>query len=407
VGLPDATLSTRDHNFVRKGYYGGRVQIFRPEAARGREYDVNAMYPAALSTLSLPWGDPRRRVKEGARADYRSGLEGVVRATVDVPEMWIPPLPVRTKGRSAYPTGSFSGSWTCLELRYAESIGVRILEVKEGIFWPEKRILFREWIDELWKLRFTAKGGKNGPFGTFLKFYMNSLTGKFGMNPQSKLYTLNPDPEKLENMEEVGAGIWSYDGPTARKTKRGDWVAGSPCCHVEWAAYITATGRIRWHRQASAGGEDMVMGDTDSVFCTTKRTEEVGDEIGQWQFKGKWERFSAIAPKFYRYFPARTKGISSLPQALPGGPGKSHDAVIKSKGVARDQRRSFEELFRTGVATFHSTRPSGFREAARAGRIFSSKEQFRRITRGYGDRTFDRQTGMTNPPRAEDLDILP
>jgi hypothetical protein len=422
IGLPDAELTLRDHEFVRKGYYGGRVQIFRPEANEGREYDVNAMYPAALASLELPWGDSCRRVGSGARSDFQRGLEGVVRARVSVPEMWIPPLPVRTKSRSAYPTGIFEGHWTAVELRYAETVGVKILEVKEGIFWPEKKVLFRDWIDQLWSLRFAAQGGKSGPFGTFLKFYMNSLTGKLGMNPESTLYTLNPDPEKLDKLTEVGAGIWSYDGPKVRKTKDGRWVAGSPCCHVEWAGYITAIGRIRWHRQATAGPEDMVMGDTDSVLCTTKRTKEVGNGLGEWQDKGgfasrwvynefsgreEWRiGFEAIAPKFYRYFPSGAKGLPPVPEAVHRRENEFNAAVIKSKGVPRNQRRPYEELFRTGVATFYSTRPSGFREGARSGRIFRSKEQFRRITRGYGDRIFDYQTGVTNPPRAQDLELI-
>jgi hypothetical protein len=409
LSLPNAELSPRDHEFVRKGYYGGRVQIFRPEAASGREYDVNAMYPAALSILELPWGVPVRRMGRAARSHFLSGdSEGVVEARVQVPEMWAPPLPVRTASRSAYPTGEFSGHWTCLELRYAESVGVRILEVKEGIFWPEKKRIFKEWVDELWSLRFHAPGGKSGPFGTFLKFYMNSLTGKLGMKPQSKRYTLNPPPEKLAGMEEVGADIWSYDGPSVRRLKDGRWVAGSECCHVEWAAYITAMGRVRWHKQATAVDGDMVMGDTDSVFTLKERTDEIGDGLGEWQDKGRWSDFSAIAPKFYRYLPAgKPGGDVQLRSDLRHGTPSIDDFVIKSKGVSRNQKRPFEELFRTGVGSFHAVRPSGFREGARSGRIFGSKEQIRRITRGYGDRIFDPKTGLTNPPRAEDLEILP
>jgi hypothetical protein len=231
---------------------------------------------------------------------------------------------------------------------------------------------------------------------------------------------LNPDPEKLDKMSEVGAGIWSYAGPSARKTKEGKWVAGSPCCHVEWAAYITAMGRIRWHQQAVSGPDDMVMGDTDSVLCTTKRTKEIGNGLGEWQFEGefasRWVEtdrgrewrigFEAIAPKFYRFLPKEPGSDVQFSGTVPHAAGPFDGYVIKSKGVSRNQRRPFEELFRTGVGSFHSSAPRGFREGARAGRIFGPKEQIRTVTRGYGDRIFDPKTGLTNPPRAEDLEIL-
>jgi DNA polymerase type B, organellar and viral len=394
LDLPDADLSLRDHLFARRAYYGGRVQIFRPRAPRGREYDVNALYPAALANLSLPWGTPTRRHGPAAGNAYREGREGIFRVRVAVPEMWIPPLPVRTRERSAYPTGVFSGVYCANELRHAELLGTRILEITEALVWPESKNVFRPWIEKLWALRFSAEGGKSGPFGTFLKFYMNSLTGKLGMKPGSTSYVVNPKTLP-KSAKMISPGIYSYPGPLQRK-RNGKWVAGNPCCHVPWAAYLTAWGRIRWHEQASwNGGSDLCMGDTDSVFVTGERTERVGDSLGEWQDKGGWSDLDAMAPKFYRYRPDRPKAEERLVDGFR----------IKSKGVRSDDPDDWRALWAEGTHQFEWSSPQGFRSAARAGPLFSTQTLTRTIGRSYGDRILDTGGFTTRPPTAKEIGL--
>lgn len=397
LDLPDADLSLSDHRFVRDGYYGGRVQIFRPETSSGHEYDVNALYPSTLASLDLPVGKPVRVRGTRARRMFEQGKEGIVHGVVHVPDMWVPPLPVRAKDRIAYPTGTFSGTWTCLELRYAAQFAT-IIDIEEGIFWPERRNVFRPWVEKLWELRRNAPGGKSSPFGIFLKFYMNSLTGKLGMRPAPKSYALNPNKitPNMARLTPTGSRleIYEVEGCAVRKNRGGKWVAGNPCCHVEWAAYLTAEGRTRWHHQATAGGfRDLIMGDTDSVFAVSKRTENIGDDLGQWQDKGEFRDFKAEAPKFYSYRPV-------------GNP----EMVYRSKGIRCNRREEFERLFSEGSHEFHWKSSRGFRDAlrlvARTGEwenLFSEKQFDRKIKRGYGDRVFVPEEGITRPPRIEEL----
>ena len=312
LDLPDAMLSISDHVFARKAYYGGRVQVFRPFSRKGFEYDVNSLYPAALARMSLPCGAPARRHGLEASAAYLSGCDGVYRVAVRVPSMWIPPLPTRTRKRSAYPTGRFRGVYCGNELRYAESQGVMVEEVFEALVYPESKNVFKPWIEKLWALRANAPGGKSGPWGTFLKFYMNSLTGKLGMRPESQTYVVNPRtlPKGASMLSE---GVYSYPGPVVRK-RHGRWVAGSPCCHVLWAGYLTAWGRIQWHRWATeGGGQDLCMGDTDSIFSEEPRYREVGDGLGQLQRNGTYRDLRVTAPKFYDYVPEKVKETLRCP----------------------------------------------------------------------------------------------
>jgi len=206
LDLPDSAFSMAEHLFCREAYFGGRVQVFRPELEEGEAYDVSAMYPAALASLSLPWGMPEWVTGQRCRAAFDAGRPGIYSARVSVPEVWIPVLPIRTAERVAYPVGKFSGRWTQIELAYAEESGrAKIEEVTEALVWPEERNVFKPWIEKLWSLRATAEGGKSGPFGTFLKFYMNSLTGKLGTDPRTERICRDPAKVTL-SMKPLGGG---------------------------------------------------------------------------------------------------------------------------------------------------------------------------------------------------------
>lgn len=390
--LPDATLSLAQHEFCREGYFGGRTEVFRPTADSGYEYDVSAMYSAAGSDLSMPWGESTWRYADEARRAYRVGAPGIFRAVVSVPEMWVPPLPVRTVDRITFPTGTFAGVWTGIELRYAESLGVTIENVEEALTWPEERNLFKDWVKRLWDLRADpSHGGKKSSLGTFLKFYLNSLWGKFGSQPGADVFLVNPAEPPLDSEPvDVGREVYSFDRPTVRKLKDGRWVAGSPCCHIEWASHVTAWARVEWHREAmEGGGDDLVYCDTDSLFTLRPRTRRVGAGLGLWNDEGPWTDFSSIAPKFHRYT-------------------RAGQVRVKSKGVHAKDPWEWDALWAMGTHKFEWSASMGFRTAARIadgrGPLFRTAYMARNIKKGYGGRILC-QDGTTRPQTAKELGI--
>jgi hypothetical protein len=291
---------------------------------------------------------------------------------------------VRTAERVAYPTGRFSGRWTKIELAYAESQGTKIEEVTEVMVWPEERNVFRPWIEKLWALRANAAGGKSGPMGTFLKFYMNSLTGKLGSRPEFEDVFLNPGEVKA-GMEPMGGGFYKQARSGVAK-RGGQWVAGSPCAHVEWAAYLTSWGRVEWHKEAVSvdGGADVAYCDTDSLRCAKPRTRNVGKGLGEWLHEGHFRDFQANAPKFYR-------------MNLEG------KVEVKSKGVSATFPEEWDKLFSKGSHTFKRTALAGFKTSLRKHkRAFSTATLARKVGRGYGDRVLGPE-GRTYPQDAEAL----
>jgi hypothetical protein len=386
--LPRAKLCVSDHMFSRAAYFGGRVQIFRPWALRGYEYDVNSMYPSRLAYKALPIGPPRRvMAKDAGRAFGR--FPGFYRASVYVPPMHVPPLPVRIGNRICYPTGRITGTWAAPELAYAMERGAKVREFEEALIFPFEKVIFRPWVDRLFALRSAAIGwdgkpDKKGPLGIWLKYYLNSLTGKFGSRPDTERVVIAPSIEEIEEHACV-CPAWMLDNG---KCRCGAWQqlddAGNiyaeprfriqPCGHIEWAAYLTAEARVEWQRQATAinDGLDLCYGDTDSVFVTGPRTENIGPELGKWELSSEWENFEAFAPKVYRVETA--KGLK-----------------VKAKGMRLPKAPEAAELaIRSGVAMGKSA-VIGFRAGARRGKFFAADTATRRVNVGYGDRILDGQ----------------
>lgn len=397
LGLPDAKLSPSDHRFARLGYFGGRVQLFRPFAESGWECDVNAMYPSRLAFFPLPWGEPARLRGPDASRAFAAGRPGVYRATVHVPPMHLPPLPFRAKERVAYPTGRFEGVWCAPELQAAEKAGAQIEKVHEGLVWPEERVLFRQWVDKIFDLRKSV--GKKTPFGQFLKFYSNSPTGKMGARPDVERVIVNPEdivccPGEGEYAGEVCTedeccGLCGAYSPLTDKVDLPVYTSKtwrlSSNSHVEWSGYLTAYARVEWRAQAvsfDGTGWDMVYGDTDSNLSLNRRTRRMGDGVGEWEDAGAFRNFHGRAPKMYDY----EKGAKGL--------------VVKAKGIhlPKNPQRALEKM-KSGKP-IGARGPKGFWSAAREGQFFQTDTVKRRVGQGYGDRLLDGQT--TRAPRVTD-----
>jgi hypothetical protein len=338
LDIDDAEWSSvKMYKLCREAYFGGRVQVFRPEAAKGWRYDINSAYPAALVETPIPHGAMRQRDVKSARRAYLRGVDGIYRAAVSVPgDCFIPPLPIRARERVAYPVGAFQGRWTGVELRYAEEKGASV-EILDGITWAKSSPLLADFCKRIWGLRHDL--GKKHPIGKWLKWFANSPTGKLAQRPEGeRIRFLSSD----ESAPKLCPGDYDCAGDCGWRccphlcTRRcGGWrpldrrhgvwrrsVWRLPASgYVHWAAYLTAATRVKLGRQLDGpdGGGSAVYCDTDSCYATAERTENIGEDLGQFNFEGYFRRFTAMGPKAYRYFDpvekrwhVRAKGIPEL-----------------------------------------------------------------------------------------------
>jgi hypothetical protein len=388
---------------ARQAYYGGRTQVFQPVSAAGYHYDINSAYPAALASLELPMGE-RTEVhgKQASRA-YANGQLGLFRASVHVPrDIFVPPLPVRTRFRSAYPVGRFGGWWSGLELKGAEALGATIRRVDAGLVWSARGMVLEPFCRHVWALRDAA--GPKTAWGAWLKWYANSLTGKLAMRPES---------ESIVGAQEVSPCPASFDcrGVCDRKRRccrhhcSGHCGATRPlgpaelglfarkkihlarCAHVEWAAHLTAHARLEVARFAE-GGDDAVYCDTDSLFCERRRNgDRIGPALGQWKLEDRYRDMLALAPKTYRYTDADTQ-----------------KQVAASKGIANPLENF--GLLEAGRPVTVEKGVMTFRSAVQTGDLFTRKKLTRQL-RGdgihFGDRVL-RKDGRTYPQTVKQID---
>src|SRR6266496_588526 len=450
LDLPSATWSWGSrqqsastlYKWARQAYFGGRTEMFRPLAERGWRYDINSAYPAALAFLELPDGIPREVYNRDARKAWKDGLEGLYRAIIDVPEMHIPPLPIRGKLRLIYPWGRIEGVWAANEIRYAESIGCRIIRIDSGLVWSSRRRIFAPLMDRLWRLRDDA--GPKSPIGIWLKWFANSLTGRLAIRPEGETliigelngYGFKPCPAdwnchrgRLHGStrsrccehhcnKQCGVtlplGNWGQSYGIFVKSK---WQI-SDSAHIHYAAYLTAHARITLHRQLvddDCGGYSTVYCDTDSCFSIVERVNNIGNALGQFKVEGifepdnwednkystleqLWERdddnvhaqngYVGLAPKTYSYFDmykqnAASKGIED---AVKNFSSISAGASIKmDRGVKpiRSALKDDDDFFSRKLISR---------------RVLSNEDELG--VRWYGDRWLG-PDGVTHPDRSE------
>jgi hypothetical protein len=387
LGLPDADLSPALWRQVRFGYYGGRVTITRPRATGpGTHWDMSSAYPAALATTPIPHGEVGSASGKDALRCLAMDRPGIYSCIVTVPEMFLPPLPARQGERVTYPTGTFRGVWSLHELRAAMVRGVTIDTVKWCVVWEHSSVLFEDLIDKWWRAR--ARAGKKTPLGEWLRLLANSFTGKLAEGPERKSARMFPDEIKVckgkrpcNTKRCVGAcgameqlDLWGqvWGVPFYRPATSG---------HIQWAAYLTAATRERWLYGAESQGRDLVYGDTDSIWTTSRvAPQPSGAGLGRWEYKHSWTDWTCAAPRAYRY------------RDQLGGQVMRTSGMKISEAEWNHGRASSDR----GVLSFV--------EAARVGKgLFKRRSQVYTLpTRGtdtgwYGDRKLDAEERITFP----------
>lgn len=407
LGLPDAPYNYRTYMALRAGYYGGRTQVFRPGKVNyetgeteigwsGYSRDINSAYPGALAYVAMPHGElteSRRRKKE----------HGIFQAVVTVPKMWIPPLPYRTRHRISYPTGTFEGCWTGIELDYAEKCGVKIEKITRAWEWSEHSAKFAPIMEEVWSFRAANKGT---PIAMIAKFFGNAFSGKLAQHPDTEEVELDPEHSKVTfcnarpNCPGVFCGSPTYSKCCSHECRGtcGSWAPLSlemgiyarpiqrmPASgHIQLAAYTTSATRILLH-DALTEDDSAIYCDTDNDKSVNEHSRHSGTELRKFKTECRFVEFVALAPKTYSYIDADT--------------GEFH---AKAKGVP-DADRVWNQIA-SGKPITNTHGVAGFRSAIKTNDAFQRKNLTRAKHLGspfYGDRRLLGDT--THAPTIEEV----
>lgn len=288
--------------FIREAYRGGRTELFYKgfvEECHG--YDVNSLYPHAYGTYPMP--DPnacRGRVVDLTVDELLDKLEhgeGFARCTVRAPEdLEVPYLCYwdEDRGKLTFPRGTFSDTWTYLELREALDRGYEVLEVDRLTHHDSTVHPFREYANDLYELKQEYGEADDEVRYRVVKLLLNSFYGRFGIDTTDSdagyyVFPSNVD-ELREHLHE--SPVWTSDMIDAYEDGELNYYydpfdSTVPVyCHPEWAAYVTAASRhelFTWFEEVSPtlSSPPILYTDTDSLYTTEPLPEELlGDELG-------------------------------------------------------------------------------------------------------------------------------
>ena len=259
-------------------YFASRVEVLNSESWESEYYDINSSFPYAM-TKACPGeyiGSSRYL------PDYGLYMGDV---TIEVPECYLPPIPLRFKGRLFFPCGQWRTWLTSVDIELLQNMGCKILKVHEVLNFEPFHDL-KNYALTLYELRKKAPT----PFErTAFKLLLNSLYGKFAEGEEKRSMIVNPEKIERDKWEMLFPGAWIREVPVP-----------IPHRHVPVSAHITARARqtiFEFMHEAVVAKEDVHYCDTDG-FSTT-HTYETSNELGGLKLEKRLNHTHWVASKVY------------------------------------------------------------------------------------------------------------
>jgi hypothetical protein len=293
---PWHTLGESTNKLARGAYYGGRVEPFQlgyiPNVSM---YDTNSLYPYVQNNIKFPHPNSLQLLTLPPLHGDWWKWEGVCQAKVTVPQCYIPPLPYKHEGKLFFPYGTMDSIWTLWELRMALMAGAMLHGVSWVLGTPKTFNPFHEYIDTLYSLR-SKYLHEGDPQANILKLLMNSLYGRFGLDPDKGLYRAVTLTGTSRDDELVGYKTYNL-GNYVIAYGRIEGMNQPAYVNLLFAAQIASSARVHLYNSLVEQGEQSIYCDTDSII--TQGSMDTKDQLGGWRQEFTGASVEIIAPKEY------------------------------------------------------------------------------------------------------------
>lgn len=283
-------LKPIEEEFIRKTYFGGRVEIFKTYGKDLFYYDYNGLYSYAMLE-DMPIGSICY-VKS-----YYPNLIGFYHIKTDIPYEKIPLLPKIIQDKLIFPYGDGDFYSTSAELEILRKKGIKF-EVLEGYVFNDKYPIFKNYILEMYKIRNSYEKGTME--NLISKLLMNSLYGRFGMKREQKELLFSKNPPKNARVFDEDFGLYELDT-----------ISKSPYILPHLSSYITSLGRVKLYNTfEKVGHENVWYCDTDSII--TSKELPVGEGLGELKLEHKIKEGVFLQPKAYSFITQDNKTFSRV-----------------------------------------------------------------------------------------------
>lgn len=217
---------------ARDAYAGGRIELF---CNRGRTFaadyhvnsdtgevedPINGLGPwevdirGAYATAMLQGKISGEFTSYGSESQYADDCT-ISTAVVEVPD-WLlyPPLRYKHERHIHYPTGFIAGTWTCDELRVAESVGCSIRQIHTVYRFADRGEEFSAFAQSL--IAFRAGAKKGSVIDSFAKSLAVQTVGALASKP--RVTTTTTTPKTYDGAKWDRPGI--YEVPSFKPSER-------------------------------------------------------------------------------------------------------------------------------------------------------------------------------------------
>jgi len=277
------------NKFIRKGYYGGRCEVFTMYApGKAYLYDVKSMYPSVMVKNEFPMSSPRKMFYQDAwDCTERCGF---MECDVITPEdLDIPVLPYRnpTNDKLLFPLGNWTATYEFTQIKKALQMGYKITPHRAIEF--EGDYLFTDYVRTI----YPYKEDKQGALAGVAKLLMNGLYGKYAERPEREIIITEPEAD-IEGTFPISGDPMGYT--TKKIIKYGAHHLPAISAKVTALAQIKLYEAFEYiHNRRGT----IYYTDTDSVITNVKIPS--GVKLGDWELKEEITRGIFFAPKAYCY----------------------------------------------------------------------------------------------------------
>jgi hypothetical protein len=288
-------------------YYGGRVQCF-DEGVKSAPFsvmDINSAYPNAMRHKHIfsTQGIRRNHLPPGDQI-YRCLIKVSCSARGCFPwrdeegSLFFPDDEGgrRRRVRDYYVTG-----WEFLTALAGDHI--RHIDIKETHYFTET-VCFRDYIDSFYEKRMKAKATGDKAQDIFCKFFMNSLYGKFGTNPDNHADFVIASSDSQDSWLAKGYQHYKPWGERFLMVKRNaDLDDDDPkrrYYNIATAASITGFVRAGLFTALDTC-TGLIYCDTDSIAARDVSSLKTGDELGLWKKELDCDEYAIGGKKLYAF----------------------------------------------------------------------------------------------------------
>lgn len=313
---------------IRKSYKGGFTYLndiyVEKETGSGIVFDKNSMYPAKMMYEKLPFGNPIFFNGKYETDKLYPLYVQTISCVFELKDGMIPTIQIKNN-LSFLPNEyvkSSNGDIVTLTLTnidlelFFEHYNVTNITYHSG--WKFKSIkgLFTKYIEYWTDKKIQAKKEHNTALYRIAKLMLNSLYGKFGLNPdvRSKYPYLNED------------GIVKYSLYPAETRDPIYIPVASFITSYARADIIRSSQKIRDYSLKKYGKDLYVYSDTDSIHCLFDETEDLSSvldiddyRLGAWKLESKFKHGKYIRQKCYielGYDDKMNVTVAGLPKKL-------------------------------------------------------------------------------------------